>query len=89
MSHGRELTWALRESVVQRYVDRRQRQVPWTAAIDASGARLAAAEINENTIGYPDTEEEVDVFLSMLKQVAPEMTDAELKELGEALVPGT
>jgi hypothetical protein len=88
MSRGRELSRALRESLVERYVDRRQRQVPWAAVIDASGNRLAVAEINEVTVGYPTTEEEVDVFLSTLKQGAPEMLDANLKELGEGLPSG-
>ena len=88
MSRGRELTNALRESLTERYVDPRQRRVPWTAVIDASGTRLAVAEINENTVGFPRIPEEIDVFLRTLREGAPGVSDADLKALREALVPG-
>ena len=82
----RELTRALRESLMKRSVDPRQRQVPWTAVIDASGTRLAVAEINGTTVGFPSTPEEIDRFLSTLREGAPGIADADLKQLRNALL---
>ncbi len=60
--------------------------IPWFVCLDADGRELADSNGPKGNIGCPNTDEEIDVFIDILKKVAVAITPEELPLLKKSLV---
>lgn len=73
MAHGKE--------IADRFLPEKALGVPWMVILDSSGKTLASSVGPQGNIGYPYQPEEVDHFLSMLRETRRNLTDAELETI--------
>jgi len=60
--------------------------VPWFVIHDGEGAELADSNGPKGNIGCPNTDEEIEVFLKILKKVCSTVKDDDLATLQKSLV---
>ena len=60
--------------------------IPWFAILDAEGKEIANSNGSEGNIGCPNTDEEIEVFVGILKKVKIKLTDDDLAALKKSLV---
>jgi thiol-disulfide isomerase/thioredoxin len=59
--------------------------LPYSAFLDAQGALIVNSKLNGQNIGYPSQPVEIDWFIRMMKQAAPNMSPDDLKAIETAL----
>jgi thioredoxin-related protein len=59
--------------------------LPFSAFLDAQGKLIVNSKLHGQNIGFPSQPEEIDWFIQMMKQAAPEMAKDDLKTLETAL----
>ena len=60
--------------------------IPWFHVLDADGAALGDSNGPKGNIGCPNTDDEIAVFIDLLKKVKLNLTDEEIDTLKKALV---
>ena len=60
--------------------------VPWFVIHDGEGAEVADSNGPKGNIGCPNTDEEIDVFMGILKKVCTTLKDDDLAVLKKSLV---
>ena len=63
-----------------------QEGVPWFVIHDGTGAELADSNGPEGNIGCPNTDEEIEVFLRILKKVCSTLKDDDFAVLKKSLI---
>ena len=69
-----------------KYPKAQKEGVPWFVIHDAAGAELADSNGPKGNIGCPNTDEEIDVFLGILKKVCSTLKEDDLAALKKSLV---
>ena len=59
--------------------------LPYSAFLDTKGTLIVNSKLNGQNIGYPGQPEEIDWFVRMMKQAAPNMSPDDLKTIETAL----
>jgi uncharacterized protein YyaL (SSP411 family) len=62
--------------------------IPWFVILDADRKALADSNGPKGNIGCPDTDEEIDYFMSVLKKVSRTLKDEDLAALKASLIAG-
>jgi hypothetical protein len=60
--------------------------IPWFVFLEADGKELADSNGEKDNIGCPNTDEEIDTFLSILKKITGALTEDDLAALRKSLV---
>ena len=60
--------------------------IPWFVILDAEGAEVADSNGPKGNIGCPNTDEEIEIFLGILKKVRLNLSDDDLRVLKKSLV---
>ena len=60
--------------------------IPWFVVLDSDGKEIANSNGPKGNIGHPDTDEEIEVFIGIVKKVALTITDDDRAALKKALV---
>ncbi|MBI3857122.1 MAG: hypothetical protein HY293_15665 [Planctomycetes bacterium] len=72
--------------LLQKYPKARNEGVPWFVIQDGEGAELADSNGPKGNIGCPNTDEEIEVFIGILKKVCPALKEEDLTTLKKSLV---
>ena len=70
----------------QKYLKAQNEGVPWFVIHDGDGKELADSNGPKGNIGCPNTDEEIDVFMGILKKVCATLKDEDLAALKKSLV---
>lgn len=70
----------------KKYPKAQSEGVPWFVIHDGGGAELADSNGPKGNIGCPNTDEEIDVFMGILKKVCSTLKDEDLAALKKSLV---
>jgi hypothetical protein len=70
----------------KKYPKAQREGVPWFVLHDGTGAELADSNGPKGNIGCPNTDEEIDVFMGILKKVCSTLKDDDLATLRKSLV---
>lgn len=60
--------------------------IPWFAFLDGDGATLVDSNGPKGNVGSPNTDAEIDHFLSMVKKVMVNITEDDVAALKKALI---
>ena len=60
--------------------------IPWFCVMDVDGSSLGDSNGPQGNIGCPNTDEEIAVFIDLLKKVKVRLTDDDIAALQKALV---
>jgi hypothetical protein len=60
--------------------------IPWFVVLDGEGKELADSNGPKGNIGCPNTDEEIDVFIGILKKVSTHLSDEDRAALRKSLV---
>jgi hypothetical protein len=72
--------------LLERYPMSEKQGIPWFVILDAEGKELADSNGPKGNIGCPNTDEEIEVFIGILKAVAVNLTDPDRAALKKSLV---
>jgi hypothetical protein len=70
----------------EKYPKAQKQGIPWFVLHDSAGAQVADSNGPRGNIGCPNTDEEIEVFLGILKRVCSRLTAQELATLQVSLV---
>ncbi len=76
------------KELYEKYPKAQNGGVPWFVIHDADRAELADSNGPAGNIGCPDTEEEIGVFMGILKKVCRTLKDDDLAALKKSLLDG-
>jgi hypothetical protein len=60
--------------------------IPWFEFLDADGKSLVTSTGAKGNIGCPDSDEEIDVFIEILRKVVVNLKDDDLSNLKKSLI---
>ena len=70
----------------EKYPKAQREGVPWFVIHDATGGELADCMSPKGNIGCPNTDEEIEFFMGILKKVCTTLKDEDLAVLKKSLV---
>jgi len=74
------------KEVLASYPRGKDQGIPWIVFLEPDGKELADSNGPKGNIGCPNTDEEIDTFIAILKKAAATLTDEDLAALRKSLV---
>ena len=72
--------------VLASYPRSKNQGIPWFVVLDAEGKAVTDSNGPNGNIGCPNSDEEIDAFLAILKKAATSLTDDDYAALKKSLV---